>query len=169
LAKIVFQPSGVEAEAKIGENLLKVAIRADVGLKYSCGGAPSCAMCKVVVKSGEELLSAQETKELDLLGNSYFITKKRLACQSKVLAEGEIVLDISEHIQADSSSAQASSFRKPASEWRKVDSERTADPMRRDSRREQNQSRPPRSSKPRQQGSGREASKGPASKGPASK
>ena len=149
MAKVVFQPSGKEAEAKIGENLLKVAIRADVGLKYSCGGAPSCAMCKVVVVSGSECLSGQETKELDLLGNTYFMTKKRLACQSKVLKDGEIVLDISEHLSTVELDLKNSVFRKPPSEWRKVDSERTADPARKEVRREQR----PRPARPRQQGS----------------
>ncbi len=149
MAKVIFRPSGKEAEAKIGENLLKVAIRADVGLKYSCGGAPSCAMCKVVVCSGEELLSKQETKELDLLGNTYFLTKKRLACQSKVLAEGEIVLDIREHVESLPKAEASSSFRKPPSEWRKVDSERPSDPTRREVKKER---RP--NSKPQHQSSG---------------
>jgi uncharacterized 2Fe-2S/4Fe-4S cluster protein (DUF4445 family) len=132
LPKVVFHPSGKEVEVKVGENFLKAAIRADVGLKYSCGGAPSCAMCKVVIQSGEELLNSQDLKELDLLGNTYFITKKRLACQTKMLKDGEVHLDVSEHLEAVDA-AETSPFRKPESEWRKCDSERQGDPMRKHS------------------------------------
>jgi 2Fe-2S ferredoxin len=134
LAKVIFHPSGKEVEVNLGENFLKVSIRADVGLKYNCGGAPSCAMCKVVVQSGEEFLNPQEMKELDLMGNTYFITKKRLACQTKFLKEGEVHLDISEHLENTPAEKEASSFRKPESEWRKCDSERSHDPTRRDTR-----------------------------------
>jgi ferredoxin len=134
LAKVIFHPSGKEVEVKLGENFLKASIRADVGVKYSCGGAPSCAMCKVVIRSGEEFLNPQEMKELDLLGNTYFITKKRLACQTKFLKEGEVHLDISEHVESANDDKETSSFRKPESEWRKCDSERSDDPTRRDRR-----------------------------------
>lgn len=133
MAKVTFQPAGKTVEAKVGDNLLKVAIRADVGLKYSCGGAPSCAMCKVVVQEGEELLNQQDLKELDLMGNTYFITKKRLACQTKILNDGDVTLDISEHLEEVPEQAN-SPFRKPESEWRKCDSERTGDPTRREVR-----------------------------------
>lgn len=134
MAKVIFHPSGKEVEVKLGENFLKASIRSDVGVKYSCGGAPSCAMCKVVIQSGEEFLNPQDAKELDLLGNTYFITKKRLACQTKFMKEGEVHVDISEHLETAPSEVYTSAFRKPESEWRKCDSERSQDPTRRESK-----------------------------------
>ena len=75
-------------------------------------------MCRVVVEQGEDLLSPMERKETDLMGNTYFLTKQRLSCQAKIVEEGEIVLDISEHTEEVKPSAKEgdtyqSSFRKP--------------------------------------------------------
>ena len=123
MPKVKFLPSEKEVEAKVGDNLLKVSVKADVGLRYSCGGVPSCAMCRVAVVEGEEHLSKMEMKETDLLGNTYFVTKRRLACQTKILDEGDIVLDVSEHLESESSE-EVSKFRKPKSEWRVTESEK---------------------------------------------
>jgi ferredoxin len=121
MPKVRFLPSQEEIEVKTGENLLKVAIRSKIDIQYSCGGAPSCAMCKVVIKNGEEYLNKMEPKEIDLLGNTYFLTKKRLACQTWLTEDGSVDLELAPDRQEKET---PSSFRKPESEWRKTDVER---------------------------------------------
>jgi ferredoxin len=76
----------VVAKATPGETLSQVAYRAGVLIQQSCGGTPSCADCVVRVDpvSHHEAFEPMEHAELSLLGNVYFITKERLACQSIV-------------------------------------------------------------------------------------
>lgn len=77
----------IKAEANSGETLTQVAYRAGVKIQQSCGGAPSCGDCVVVVReesSSADPFEPMEQAEKALLGNVYFITKERLACQSRV-------------------------------------------------------------------------------------
>ena len=70
-------------EAEKGELLTQVAYRAGVVIQQTCGGSPSCTDCRVVVKEGhEEAFEEMQHAEKTLLGNVYFITKERLACQA---------------------------------------------------------------------------------------
>jgi|SaaInlStandDraft_1057018.scaffolds.fasta_scaffold05908_2 ferredoxin len=123
MPKVRFLPSEEEIEVKTGENLLKVAIRSKVDIQYSCGGAPSCAMCKVIVRDGEEYLNKIEGKELELLGNTYFLTQKRLACQTWLTEEGRVDLELAPD-RSKGNEEVTSSFRKPESEWKKTEGER---------------------------------------------
>lgn len=122
MAKVTFQPSGQECEAKVGDSLLKVANREKAGVKFSCGGVPSCAMCRVGIVSGEEHLSSIDRKETDLMGNTYFLTKQRLSCQAKIITEGDLVVDVSEHtavkVELKDGETYSSSFRKPKEQWK---------------------------------------------------
>ena len=97
MPKVVFQPAGLAVEAQAGETLLQVSKRCGAGIKYSCDGAPSCAMCRIVVVAGEENLSPIERKEEDLIGTSYFITKNRLSCQARLVGEGEVRVDLTQN------------------------------------------------------------------------
>lgn len=125
MAKVTFQPSGEECEAEIGDNLLKLSNKNKAGIKFSCGGVPSCAMCRVEIVSGIEHLSAMDRNETDLMGNTYFLTKKRLSCQAKIVSDGDIIVDVSEHLQVTdepkAGSTYKSSFRKPQSQWKKIE------------------------------------------------
>ena len=61
-----------------------------VRIRSSCGGHATCSDCIVKVKSGDNLLSQVNFEEKKLLGNVYYITKERLACQLSLAAnEGE--------------------------------------------------------------------------------
>src|SRR5688500_4193057 len=71
-----------EVSAEPGETLTQAAYRAKVVIQQTCGGTPSCTDCKIVVKEGVDTgFEPAEGPELRLLGNVYFITKERLACQ----------------------------------------------------------------------------------------
>lgn len=99
MAKVKFMPVDKTVEANVGDSLLKISKNNDIGILYSCDGAPSCAMCRVSIVSGDENLSSIERKEEDLIGTSYFITKNRLSCQAKIVADGEVEVDITEHLE----------------------------------------------------------------------
>ncbi|MEO5668962.1 MAG: 2Fe-2S iron-sulfur cluster-binding protein [Bdellovibrionota bacterium] len=75
----------VTADAQPGETIAQVAYRSGVLIQQTCGGTPSCADCRVIVKEGgAESLEPMEHPEKALLGNVFFITKERLACQAVV-------------------------------------------------------------------------------------
>jgi ferredoxin len=131
MAKITFKPEGQECEAEVGEHLLKVANRNKAGIKFSCGGVPSCAMCRVVVVEGEEHLSKIDRKEIDLMGNTYFLTKQRLSCQAVVENEGDIVVDVSEHLvikdDPKPGAHYKSKYRLPKEKWPELESDKRED------------------------------------------
>tara|TARA_B100000886_G_C20292646_1_gene436132 strand:- start:117 stop:434 length:318 start_codon:yes stop_codon:yes gene_type:complete len=62
-------------------SLLDLLREKGVRIRSSCGGHATCGDCVVKVKSGDKLLSAVNFEEKKLLGNVYYITKERLACQ----------------------------------------------------------------------------------------
>jgi ferredoxin len=75
----------LSVDASVGETVAQVAYRAGVLIQQTCGGSPSCADCRVVVKEGgAEAFEPIEHAEKSLLGNVFFITKERLACQAVV-------------------------------------------------------------------------------------
>jgi ferredoxin len=84
-ATLVFEPSGVAAEAGPDETLLSVALREDVEIMHVCGGKGVCGTCRLEVLEGAEGLSGvtdPERKHLaDLLGSGW-----RLACQTTASA-----------------------------------------------------------------------------------
>lgn len=128
MAKVTFKPEGQECEAKVGEHLLKISNRIKAGIKFSCGGVPNCAMCRVKVVSGEEHLSKIDRKETDLMGNTYFLTKERLSCQAIIESEGDIVVDVSEHLtikqEVKPGSHYKSKYRLPKEKWPELESEK---------------------------------------------
>jgi ferredoxin len=71
------------ADAEPGEKLTQVAYREGVYIKQSCGGTPSCTDCivKIAPETPDSALNEIEHAEKALLGNVYFITRERLACQ----------------------------------------------------------------------------------------
>lgn len=63
------------------ESLLELLRNEGVDIKSSCGGHATCSDCVVKICSGDQNLSSVNFDEKKLLGNVYFITKERLACQ----------------------------------------------------------------------------------------
>lgn len=75
----------VEAEAEAGEKLTQVAYRAGVLITQTCGGKAACTDCRVLVKEGvDDGFEPATEAEVRQLGNVFFITRERLACQSIV-------------------------------------------------------------------------------------
>ncbi len=84
-------PTPNKIEAEDGELLTQVAHRAGVVIQQTCGGTPSCTDCRIVVKNGvDSAFYPPQGPELRLMGNVYFITHERLACQSLVKESGTV-------------------------------------------------------------------------------
>ncbi|MDY0061298.1 MAG: 2Fe-2S iron-sulfur cluster-binding protein [Myxococcota bacterium] len=84
MAQVRFLPANVEVEVGPGENLFQAATAAGVPIATVCGGLGACAGCRIRIVAGEENLTPITFREKDRLGNTYFITKERLACQTQV-------------------------------------------------------------------------------------
>ncbi len=81
-------------DAPEGEDLLEVLQKNGVPIATSCGGVATCGLCRITIIRGKEALSAIRPQELEHLGNVAKVIGLRLACQSKVCGEGEIVVDV---------------------------------------------------------------------------
>ena len=94
MPKVTFLPMNLSFEAKEGESILDVAINNDVPLAHACGGFCACTTCHVVVKSGDDHLSAIEDEEEERLERvSVGLTlHSRLGCQAKVHGDVTVVI-----------------------------------------------------------------------------
>ena len=91
-----------EVEVPVGTSLLEAATRAHFPEGSACGGVFACSTCHVYVLSGANLLSEQEDDEADILDKAFDVRSgSRLGCQTKIVREGVVELDISaESVQA---------------------------------------------------------------------
>ncbi len=77
-------------------SFLDVAKNTGIHLEHACGGNCACTTCHVVIKQGEEKVSAMEDDEADRLDMAADLQlHSRLGCQAVILKnEGEIVVEI---------------------------------------------------------------------------
>lgn len=74
-------------------SVLDVALNFGIPLEHACGGNCACTTCHVIVRAGEENLSAMEDDEADRIGQAEGVTlHSRLGCQAVV--RGDVVLEI---------------------------------------------------------------------------
>lgn len=101
MATVRFKGYG-EAEVSVGTSLLKAAQSIGAPEGYACGGVCACSTCHVYVTKGGELLSEQEDEEADILDKAFDVrNSSRLGCQSKIVKDGVIELEITrESLQA---------------------------------------------------------------------
>jgi uncharacterized 2Fe-2S/4Fe-4S cluster protein (DUF4445 family) len=89
MAKIIFVPQGIEAEADGRMSILQLAQKIGLPLQSTCGGKKKCGKCKVVVEWTDASLpppSDQERKHLgELLEKGY-----RLACDTILATDAKI-------------------------------------------------------------------------------
>jgi ferredoxin len=84
MSTILFEPLDLRVDCKEGENAYAAARRQNVPIPSACFGRGNCGLCRVRVVSGEAALSPINAVEKKHLGNSYFVTKLRLACQLQI-------------------------------------------------------------------------------------
>lgn len=88
---ISFLP-GEEVEARAGKTLLELA--KGIEILSVCGGLGSCGKCKVRVKRGMEFLSEPTRQEKVHITQQDLTNGYRLACQARVIKEGEIEVEV---------------------------------------------------------------------------
>jgi 2Fe-2S ferredoxin len=102
---VTFLPSNQRVEFELEElpyaehgkerSILDVALNFGIDLDHACGGACACTTCHVVLRKGEELLSAMEDDEADKLDSAADLTlHSRLGCQARIIAAGDIVVEV---------------------------------------------------------------------------
>ncbi len=94
---ITLWPLGTVLQTDGTVSLLKLLQGSGVYIKSLCGGNAVCACCVIKILSGEHNLSPMDYKELKHLGNTFHLTKERLACQT--YPTGDITIDVSMHIR----------------------------------------------------------------------
>ena len=74
-------------------SLLDICLNHHLALEHACGGSCACTTCHVVVREGEDSLSAMEQDEEDRLDTAEGLTlHSRLGCQAVV--RGDVVVEI---------------------------------------------------------------------------
>lgn len=110
--KIKFVPTGQEIDGDPNKSLLQICGENGIEIKSICKGVPSCAECRVKIVEGEHNIIPPGKAEIALIGSSYYIDQRRLACQVRCF--GDIKVDISEQIErAEFQSKKVRGFRTP--------------------------------------------------------
>jgi uncharacterized 2Fe-2S/4Fe-4S cluster protein (DUF4445 family) len=92
-----FEPDGVDIEVyRAAENLLRVAMVADVHVNASCGGAGTCGKCKVKVVEGEH-----RAKPSSKLSEAERAQGYCLACQTEVLGDLTVEVPVDSRYEKD--------------------------------------------------------------------
>jgi 2Fe-2S ferredoxin len=82
-------------QVPVGTSLLEAATKAHFPEGSACGGVCACSTCHVHVIRGAQLLSEQEDEEADILDKAFDVrATSRLGCQSRIVGEGEIDVEI---------------------------------------------------------------------------
>lgn len=95
-ANVHFQPLGRKTSPEQGRTLLELARDSGVAIESICGSAGKCGKCKVVIRSGAANLTPPNRSEVESLGDKSVHAGTRLACQAKIVSEGDIVVEVPE-------------------------------------------------------------------------
>lgn len=96
--KFLFEESSKESvtvEIFKGESVLDVALDNNIHLNHNCGGVCGCSTCHIYVVSGDSNfpeMSDREEEYVDRARNPKY--NSRLACQCKLMEEGELIVTI---------------------------------------------------------------------------
>ena len=96
MAKIRFEPDGIEIEVPVGTSVLQASNQAHAQVGSACGGVLACSTCHVYVKQGLDKLSDVEDEEEDIMDKAFDVrANSRLGCQAKLLRDDTYVVEIS--------------------------------------------------------------------------
>ncbi len=96
MPKVRFEPDGIEIEVPVGTSILEASNKAHAQVGSACGGVCGCSTCHVYVKQGLGDLSPAEDREEDIMDKAFDVkANSRLGCQSKILRDTTIVVEIS--------------------------------------------------------------------------
>ncbi len=94
--KIKFMPMNVEVDVDPSKSLLRLAQENGVKIKSLCGGVASCSECRVRIVEGGDSVPEPNKAELSMIGSSYYIDGRRLACQVRCF--GSVTVDLTEQV-----------------------------------------------------------------------
>ncbi|MGE3109259.1 MAG: 2Fe-2S iron-sulfur cluster-binding protein [Phycisphaerales bacterium] len=81
--------------AGIGQNLLEVALLADINVEHACGGVCACSTCHVYIEDGSRCLSESTEAEEDRVEEAPGLQRNsRLSCQCIIQRSGPIKLRV---------------------------------------------------------------------------
>ncbi|HTE51828.1 MAG TPA: 2Fe-2S iron-sulfur cluster-binding protein [Kofleriaceae bacterium] len=92
MPRVTFLPAAVTVECDDGETLLAVGLRHRIPIETSCVGRATCGLCRIRIVDGAGSLSPYNREEEKHLGNVYFLTRLRLACQSVIT--GDVTVEL---------------------------------------------------------------------------
>lgn len=81
-------------ELPIGASLFEAGARAQAAIDTACVGKGTCGLCRVKILAGAEHLAAYTDEERKHLGNVYHLTKVRLACRARLIADGDVTIQV---------------------------------------------------------------------------
>lgn len=94
--KIKFVPQNIEIDVDPSKTLLQLATENGLKIKSICGGVATCSECRIKIVEGENSVPEPNKNELNLIGTSYFIDGRRLACQVRCF--GSVTVDMTEQL-----------------------------------------------------------------------
>jgi 2Fe-2S ferredoxin len=105
LVRVTFLPEGRTVEFEFGTmpyqhhgkpmSFLDVAENNDIFLDHACGGVCACSTCHVLIKTGENGLTAADDDELDRLDMAADQQlNSRLGCQAVITRPGDYVVEV---------------------------------------------------------------------------
>ncbi|MBX2987112.1 MAG: 2Fe-2S iron-sulfur cluster binding domain-containing protein [Bdellovibrionaceae bacterium] len=97
--KVKFVPQNIEIPISPEKTLLQAALENNVEISSICKGKLICAECRVKVVSGESNLLPPSKAELNLIGTSWQLESRRLACQVRCF--GDVTIDLSEQVKSE--------------------------------------------------------------------
>jgi len=92
--RIVFQPIGKRAEVSAGSTVLEAARGSGVNLSSICGGEGHCGKCRVIIRSGNKLLSPPSELERRVFSEGDLSNGFRLACQATTQRGGSVTVEV---------------------------------------------------------------------------
>jgi 2Fe-2S ferredoxin len=95
MARIRFEPDGLEIEVAVGTTIREAAEKVGAYLGSACGGVCACSTCHVYVRDGLEALSPVEMGEEDQLDDAFDVRPpSRLGCQARVMQPRAYLVEI---------------------------------------------------------------------------
>ena len=96
LVKVIFNPMDKMVEVEQGTILLDAIREAGINIRTICGGDGDCGTCKVILNKGE--VSHVSTKYKDWLSPQEMSEGYYLACQIRILSDGEFTIPVESRI-----------------------------------------------------------------------
>ena len=93
---VKFVDQDLEVSVELGSSILQAAKRCGAPEGDACGGVCACSTCHVYVVDGQNLLSAAEEGEEDILDKAFDVKlNSRLGCQAKITTDGVVSVRVS--------------------------------------------------------------------------